>query len=112
MSIILVSRGSGIDKPFREIHTSDLARLHSIGPDFSRTDPEKINWAKFSAMGKIIGELVRFQGRCRRHMKGESAKYNFPERKDIRYLIVKTEIMDDEVSYAYSLKACLGVTLP
>lgn len=77
----------------REVHISDLIRAHEGNPDNHPTDPTKIHWAKFNMIGKFIHTTTIYQTQCR-----TSEDYAFPERPNIRDLLMKECVMDPEVS--------------
>lgn len=72
---------------------SDLIRAHEGNPDSHPTDPTKIHWAKFNMIGKFIHTTTQYQQQCR-----SSDDYLFPERPEIRDLLMRECVMDPEVS--------------
>lgn len=80
----------------REVHVSDLIRAHEGNPDSHPTDPTKIHWAKFNMIGKFIHTTTQYQQQCR-----SSEDYLFPERPEIRDLLMRECVMDPDVSRKY-----------
>lgn len=74
--------------PALEVHMSDLIRAHEGNPDFSRTDPKKIHWGKFSMLGRFIQCTTQCQIQCQ-----TTSDYNFRERHKIRDLVFNGYVM-------------------
>jgi len=51
--------------PSMEVHTSDLRRANEGNPDLNDEDPSKINWAKYSMIGRFVDTTTLLQQRCR-----------------------------------------------
>ncbi|KAI6031828.1 ras guanine nucleotide exchange factor domain-containing protein [Pisolithus microcarpus] len=79
--------------PALEVHMSDLIRAHEGNPDFSRTEPKKIHWGKFSMLGRFIQCTTQCQIQCQ-----TTSDYNFRERHKIRDLVFNAYVMSIEVS--------------
>lgn len=78
--------------PALEVHMSDLIRAHEGNPDFSRTEPKKIHWGKFSMLGRFIQCTTQCQIQCQ-----TTSDYNFRERHKIRDLVFNAYVMSIEM---------------
>ncbi|KAG9030285.1 hypothetical protein FRB95_004171 [Tulasnella sp. JGI-2019a] len=78
-----------------EVHSYDLVRADDVNPDHRPGDPTQIHWGKFSLIAKMILSVVTFQRRFE-----DTAAFSFPERPDIRELIVGVVVMDEETVWA------------
>lgn len=74
--------------PALEVHMSDLIRAHEGNPDFSRTEPKKVHWGKFSMLGRFIQCTTQCQIQCQ-----TTTDYNFRERSKIRDLVFNGYVM-------------------
>lgn len=74
------------------MHTSDLRRANEGNPDTKPDDPTKINWSKYSMMGRFIEVTTSIQYRC----VGPNG-YRLPENKYLGQLF-DVPVMDYEVS--------------
>ncbi|KAL5495208.1 hypothetical protein ACEPAI_671 [Sanghuangporus weigelae] len=77
--------------PSLEVHTSDLRRANEGNPDTKPDDPTKINWAKYTMMGRFIELITSIQDRC----VGRNG-YNFAENKYLGQLF-DVPVMDYEM---------------
>ncbi|KAL5535574.1 hypothetical protein ACEPAF_3668 [Sanghuangporus sanghuang] len=77
--------------PSLEVHTSDLRRANEGNPDTKPDDPAKINWAKYTMMGRFIELITSIQDRC----VGRNG-YNFAENKYLGQLF-DVPVMDYEM---------------
>ncbi|KLO20265.1 ras GEF [Schizopora paradoxa] len=51
--------------PSMEVHTSDLRRANEGNADVNPEDSTKINWAKYSMIGRFVDTTTQLQQRCR-----------------------------------------------
>lgn len=85
--------------PSMEIHTYDLIRADDTNPDYKPGgDGTLIHWGKFVMMAKMVLNVTSYQ-----EMFPDSTAFTFPERPDVRELIMNIIIMDDDVSCISSL---------
>jgi len=78
-----------------EIHSYDLVRADDTNPDFRPGDERLIHWGKFSLMAKMILGVAMYQRRF-----DDTTAFTFPERTDIRDLIVGVVAMDEPTVWA------------
>ncbi len=76
----------------REVHTYDLIRADDTNPDYKPGDDAQIHWGKFSLIAKMVLNVVMYQDRFQ-----DTTAFTFPERSDIRELVMNVIIMDEEV---------------
>lgn len=80
-------------QPFREVHTYDLIRADDTNPDNKPGDETQIHWGKFSLIAKMVLNVVMYQDRFQ-----DTQAFTFPERSEIRELLMNIIIMDEDVS--------------
>lgn len=72
-------------------------RADDTNPDFRPGDDTQIHWGKFSLMAKMILTVTTYQRRFQ-----DTAAFTFPERLDIREMIMGVIVMDEQVSLVFS----------
>ncbi|KAG8899933.1 hypothetical protein FRB99_006349 [Tulasnella sp. 403] len=78
-----------------EVHTYDLIRADDSNPDYKPGDETQIHWGKFALMAKMILNVVMYQRRF-----NDTTAFTFPERSDIRELVMNVIIMDESTLYS------------
>lgn len=79
--------------PSMEIHTYDLIRADDTNPDYKPGDRNLIHWGKFVMMAKMVLNVTAYQ-----EMFADTTAFTFPERPDVRELIMGIVVMDEDVS--------------
>lgn len=90
----------------REVHTSDLRRANEGNPDVNIEDTSKINWAKYSMIGRFVDTTTQLQQRCR-----GPGGYSLVENTMLSYLFDITP-MSYEVRIIPLIHLCLLKRLP
>ncbi|KAG8881912.1 hypothetical protein FRB97_008959 [Tulasnella sp. 331] len=78
-----------------EVHSYDLVRADDVNPNLRPGDDTQIHWGKFSLIAKMILNVVTYQRRF-----ADTTAFSFPERRDVRDLIVGVVVMDEEAVWA------------
>ncbi|KIO29610.1 hypothetical protein M407DRAFT_70306, partial [Tulasnella calospora MUT 4182] len=81
--------------PSMEVHTYDLIRADDTNPDCKPGDEGQIHWGKFSLIAKMVLNVVMYQDRFQ-----DTTAFTFPERSEIRELLMNIIIMDEDVSFS------------
>lgn len=79
----------------REVHIADMVKAQENNKDCKEDDPSKIHWAKFSMMGRFVSITAQCQNQCR-----SSTDYHFVDRRHIRDLFIKRNVMSLEVRFS------------
>ncbi|EKM83863.1 hypothetical protein AGABI1DRAFT_32846 [Agaricus bisporus var. burnettii JB137-S8] len=76
-------------------HIADMIKAQENNRDSKEDDPSKIHWAKFSMMGRFVAITTQCQNQCR-----SSTDYHFPDRRHVRELFIRRNIMSPELQRA------------
>ncbi|KAG8971031.1 hypothetical protein FRB90_010619, partial [Tulasnella sp. 427] len=80
--------------PSMEVHTYDIIRANDTNVNFKPGEETQIHWGKFSLIAKMVLNVVVYQDRFQ-----DTPHFTFPERSDVRELLMNVIIMDEDTLY-------------